>query len=609
MDNRDNQEMSSGGDKVSRRSLEAKSSIAERVWLVIGILLFLFFVTSTVAHLLTKRIDSEVTQLVRAAELVLEEGSGETEAVEMARSLADWKATGTIDLTVWFLLSMTLFGVVVGISAAIALSRGLIRPILELVAGAEAIGEGKLDHRIAIDSEDEIGILAEAFNRMAESRQESEESLRKSAYHDALTKLPNRTYFQIRLAEALDNARRGGQMVAVHCLDLDNFKDVNDTLGHPLGDDLLKQVSARLLACVRTTDTVARLGGDEFAIIQSSLNHQDGIAILAERMVESIAVPFQLDQEQVFTGTSIGITVFPHDDTDPDSLLKNADLALYQAKQEGRSNYRLYDSAMNEEIHARKALEQDIRQALDQGDFFLNYQPQIEIASGRITGVEALVRWKHPERGMVSPAEFIPVAEQARLISRLTDGLLREACKQARAWQDAGFPPTRVSVNLSPADFKRKDIVSTVTTILDETGLNPRYLELEITERMVMSGVESVIATLNELQALGVTLAIDDFGTGFSSMNYLKQFPLDRLKIDQAFVRDVLTSEEDAGITKAIIQLGHSLGLKVIAEGVETEQQLVFLRVSGCDEAQGYYFSRPVPADELTALLEAQASK
>ncbi|MCH9020480.1 MAG: EAL domain-containing protein [Proteobacteria bacterium] len=565
--------------------------------------------TSTVAHLLTKRIDSDVTQLVRAAEFVLEEGSGETEAAELARSLADWKATGTIDLTVWFLLSMTLFGVVVGITAAIALSRGLIRPILELVAGAEAIGEGKLDHRIAIDSEDEIGILAEAFNRMAETRQESEESLRKSAHHDALTKLPNRTYFQIRLDEALDNARRAGRMVAIHYLDLDHFKDVNDTLGHPAGDDLLKQVSARLLACVRKTDTVARFGGDEFAIIQANLNHQDGIAVLAERMVESIAAPFKLDQEQVFTGTSIGITVFPHDDSDPDRLFRNADLALYQAKQEGRNNYRLYDPAMNEELRARKALEQDIRQALDEGAFFLNYQPQIEIASGRITGVEALVRWRHPERGMVSPAEFIPVAEQARLISRLTDGLLREACEQAKAWQDAGLPPIRVSVNLSPADFKRTDIVSTVTGILDECGLTPRYLELEITEGMVMSGVESVIATLNELHALGVALAIDDFGTGFSSMNYLKQFPLDRLKIDQSFVRDVLTSEEDAGITKAIIQLGHSLGLKVIAEGVETERQLVFLRVWGCDEAQGYYFSRPILPEKMAAMLEAQANE
>ncbi|MEE9251533.1 MAG: EAL domain-containing protein [Alphaproteobacteria bacterium] len=576
---------------------------------MIGILLFLFFVTSTVAHLLTKRIDSEVTQLVRAAELVLEEGSGETEAAELARSLADWGATGTIDLAVWFLLSMTLFGVVVGISAAIALSRGLIRPILELAAGAEAIGEGKLDHRIAIDSEDEIGALAESFNLMAKKRQQIEAALRDQAHHDALTKLPNRTYFQIRLAEALDNARRAGRMVAVHCLDLDHFKDVNDTLGHPAGDDLLKQVSARLLACVRKTDTVARLGGDEFAIIQSNLNHQDGIAVLAERMVESIAAPFQLDQEQVFTGASIGITVFPHDDTDPDSLFKNADLALYQAKQEGRSNYRLFDPAMNEEIHARKALEQDIRQALDNGEFFLNYQPRIEIASGRIIGVEALVRWRHPERGMVSPAEFIPVAEQARLISRLTDGVLREACEQAKAWQDAGLPPIRVSVNLSPADFKRTDIVSTVTGILDESGLTPQYLELEITEGMVMSGVESVIATLNELHALGVELAIADFGTGFSSMNYLKQFPLDRLKIDQSFVRHILTSEQDASITKAIIQLGHSLGFKVIAEGVETERQLEFLRVWGCDEAQGYYFSRPIPPEKMAAMLEAQTDE
>ena len=561
--------------------------IGNRVTSAIGILLFLFFITSLVSHLLTLRIQDDVYRMVV--------GDGLLENVSFS-----------ISMTIWFLLTMTLLGVVIGGFAAVLLTRGIVQPIMKLTAGAEAIGKGELDHRIDIDSDDELGDLATSFNRMAETRQQSEKALRETAHHDALTKLPNRAYFQIRLTEALDNARRAGRLVAVHFLDLDHFKDVNDTLGHPAGDDLLKQVSARLLACVRTTDTVARLGGDEFAIIQSNISQQYGITVLAERVVESIAEPFTLDQEQVFTGTSIGITVFPHDDTDPDQLFKNADLALYQAKQEGRSNYRLYDPAMNEEVHARKALEQDIRQALEQGDFFLNYQPQIDIASGRITGVEALVRWKHPERGMVSPAEFIPVAEQARLISRLTDGVLREACEQARAWLDTGLPAITMSVNLSPADFKRQDIVSTVTSILEASGWAPEYLELEITEGMVMSGVESVIATLNELHEIGVGLAIDDFGTGFSSMNYLKQFPLDRLKIDQSFVRDILTSEEDASITKAIIQLGHSLGLKVIAEGVESERQLEFLRQSGCDEAQGYYFSRPIPAEELAAMLRAE---
>ncbi|MCH7942709.1 MAG: EAL domain-containing protein [Proteobacteria bacterium] len=564
--------------------------IGNRVTSAIGILLFLFFITSLVSHLLTLRIQDDVYRMVV--------GDGLLENVSFS-----------ISMTIWFLLTMTLMGVVIGGFAAVLLTRGIVQPIMKLTAGAEAIGKGELDHRIDIESDDELGDLAASFNRMAETRQQSEKTLRDTAHHDALTKLPNRTYFQIRLTEALDNARRAGRLVAVHFLDLDHFKDVNDTLGHPAGDDLLKQVSARLLACVRTTDTVARLGGDEFAIIQSNINQQYGITVLAERVVESIAEPFTLDQEQVFTGTSIGITVFPHDDTDPDQLFKNADLALYQAKQEGRSNYRLYDPVMNEEVHARKALEQDIRQALEQGDFFLNYQPQIDIASGRITGVEALVRWKHPERGMVSPAEFIPVAEQARLISRLTDGVLREACEQARAWLDTGLPAITMSVNLSPADFKRQDIVSTVTSILEASGWAPEYLELEITEGMVMSGVEAVIATLNELHEIGVGLAIDDFGTGFSSMNYLKQFPLDRLKIDQSFVRDILTSEQDASITKTIIQLGHSLGLKVIAEGVESERQLEFLRQSGCDEAQGYYFSRPVPAEELAAMLRAEMAE
>ena len=514
--------------------------------------------------------------------------------------------SASITMNIWFLLTMTLLGVIIGGFATVLLTRGLVQPIMKLTEGAEAIGNGDLDHRIEIDSKDELGQLAASFNRMAENRQQNERRLQESAYHDALTKLPNRTYFQIRLAEALRNAERVGRKVAVHCLDLDHFKDVNDTLGHPAGDDLLKQVSQRLLDSVRSTDTVARLGGDEFAIIQSNLLHEDGITVLAERVVAAIAEPFDLEGEQVFTGTSIGITVYPNDDTDPDQLFKNADLALYQAKMEGRSNYRLYDPVLNEQIHARKALEQDIRQALDQGDFYLNYQPQIEIATGRMVGVEALVRWNHPQRGMVSPAEFIPVAEQARLINRLTDFVLGEACQQAKAWQDAGLPAITVSVNLSPADFKRQDIVSIITATLERSGLAPQCLELEITEGMVMSGVEAVIETLDELSALGVELAIDDFGTGFSSMNYLKKFPVDRLKIDQTFIRDVLTSEEDAGITKAIIQLGHSLNLEVIAEGVETAQQLEFLREWGCDEAQGYHFSRPIPPDELAVLLEAE---
>ena len=531
--------------------------------------------------------------------------------IRTAQTQAQRDVNFSTSTAILFLVVMTGFGVVVGGGTAVLLTRGIVRPMVELKASAEAIGRGRLDHRISVKSNDEIGQLAASFNRMAESRQRSEEALRELAQHDALTSLPNRTLFHRRLVEAMDNARRVNRLVAVHFLDLDHFKDINDTLGHPSGDALLRQVAQRLERCVRKSDvvarldanTVARMGGDEFAIVQTNLLHYDGIVVLAKRLVDTISKPFDLDGERVYTGTSIGITVFPYDGREAEMLLKNADLALYRAKQEGRNKYQLYDPKMNAEIQARKALEQDIRQALEMGEFFLNYQPQIELGSGRIVGAEALVRWRHPERGMVPPGEFITVAEQSGLITNLTEGVLRDACKQAKAWQEARLPRLRVSVNLSPIDFKRKDLVPMVTGIIEDTGVDPKRLELEITEGMVMTGVESVIATLQELHALGVELAIDDFGTGYSSMNYLKQFPVDRLKIDQSFVRDILANDEDASITEAIINLGHSLGLRVIAEGVETEEQLEFLRSRGCDEAQGYCFSRPLGADEFAKLV------
>ena len=513
-------------------------------------------------------------------------------------------STYTITL---YILVMTGFGVVIGGGGALVLARHVVRPIQELTAGAEAIvGNGRRVRRVAVESDDEIGELADSMirmARMAETRQQTEQALREMAHHDALTKLPNRVLFQIRLVEAMDNARRGDRMVALHLLDLDSFKDVNDTLGHRAGDMLLQQVSERLKGCLRKSDTVARLGGDEFAIIQTNLTDENDISALAQRLTGTLATAFEIDGESVYTSTSIGITVFPHDDCEVDKLLKNADLALYRAKREGGSSYQLYDPQMNAEIQSRKAIEQDLRLALERGELFIEYQPQVDITSGRIIGAEALSRWRHPERGMVPPDEFIPVAEQSGLISRLTEGVLRGACKQAKAWQDAGLPGLRVSVNLSPSDFKRKDVVPMVTKILEQSGLKPEWLELEITEGMVMSGAESVIAKLEELHALGVQLAIDDFGTGFSSMSYLKRFPVDRLKIDQTFVRDILDNKEDASITTVIINLAHSLGLKVVAEGVEDEAQYEFLRQRNCNEVQGYCISRPLSAEAFVEFV------
>jgi diguanylate cyclase (GGDEF)-like protein len=532
--------------------------------------------------------------------------SGVIPKVRSDRNRAQESVTSSTFTAVLYILVMTAFGVLLGAGAAVVLTRGIVRPLLTLTEGAEAIGSGILNHRIDIRSEDEIGQLAASFNRMAENRQKTEEALRELAHHDTLTALPNRGYFQLRLREALENGHRNNRMVAVHLLDLDHFKDINDTLGHPAGDELLKQVAERLRLCVRQSDTVARLGGDEFAIIQTNLDDARGVILMTSRVIESISEPFEIEGEEIYSGTSIGVTVFPEDDRDAEQLLKNADLALYRAKQAGRNTFQLYDSSMNEAVLQRRELERDLRFALENEDFVLHYQPQIDVKTGYIVGAEALVRWQHNERGLVSPAEFIEVAEQSGMITKITDQILLEACSQARRWRESGLPSIRISVNLSPVDIRRRDLVDCIKSILDETGMKADCLEIEITEGTAMSDVESVMNTLNRLHTLGVELAIDDFGTGYSSMMYLKQFPFDRLKIDQAFVRGLNTNSEDAGIATAIIRLGHSLDLKVIAEGVEQEDQLEFLREAGCDEFQGYLISRPLEADDF---LEFARSK
>jgi diguanylate cyclase (GGDEF)-like protein len=535
--------------------------------------------------------------------------------VRAARAQTHQSANFSAYTAISYILVTTGLGVVIGGGGALVLARRVVRPIQELTAGSfgtGTLGSGKRAHRVAAESDDEIGELADTMirlARMAENRQQTEQALRELAHHDSLTKLPNRTLFQIRLVESMDNATRIDRMVALHILDLDRFKEVNDTLGHRAGDMLLQQVAERLRGCLRMSDTVARLGGDEFAIIQTNLTNENDIPALAQRLNESLAAPFNLEGETIYTGASVGITVFPRDDTEVDALLKNADLALYRAKQEGGGTYQLYDSVMNAELQARKALEQDLRSGLEGSEFFVEYQPQIDLETGQVVGGEGLSRWRHPDRGLVAPDEFIPVAEQSGLINRLTERVLRDACTKAKAWEEMGLSRLRVSVNLSPADFKRKDVVPMITGIIDESGIDPGMLELEITEGLAMSGAESVISTLERLHALGVQLAIDDFGTGFSSMSYLKRFPVDRLKIDQTFVRDIVSNKEDASITSVIIDLGHSLGIKVVAEGVEDEAQLEFLASRKCDEAQGYHICAPVDADAFAEFAGNRAPR
>jgi diguanylate cyclase (GGDEF)-like protein/PAS domain S-box-containing protein len=452
---------------------------------------------------------------------------------------------------------------------------------------------------------DEQGLVRAVFGVCQDvtDRVEAERQIRHMAQHDGLTGLPNRLLFGDRLAQALAAARRSGDGVAVLCLDLNDFKSVNDSLGHAAGDELLRRVAERLGELVRDSDTVARLGGDEFAVIQTGIQGLTGAAVLARRMVERLSEPVTVDGQELWTSACVGIALFPDDGHDPTTLLRHADMALYRAKAFGRGAFQFFLPEMNEELRLRRDLERDLRQALDEGHFALAFQPQLDLWQERIVGIEALLRWPHPGRGLVPPDLFIPVAEESGLIMTLGEWALHAACAQARAWLDAGLAPMRVAVNLSPIQFRHQDLLDVVTRALEETGLPARLLELEITEGALMHDTESATATLAGLHALGVGIAVDDFGTGYSSLGYLKRFPIDKIKIDRSFIFDIPADRDDAAIARAVITLGHSLGLKVIAEGVETAAQLAFLKREGCDEAQGYFFAAPLSAAACTDLL------
>ncbi|CAA7623518.1 EAL domain-containing protein [Magnetospirillum sp. SS-4] len=428
------------------------------------------------------------------------------------------------------------------------------------------------------------------------------------AHHDSLTDLPNRVLFQERLRQALAQAKRSGWRLGLLFLDLDKFKDINDTLGHHVGDMLLKAVARRLKRCVRETDTVARLGGDEFAVILTNLEDAEGASRVAESIIASINDPFGLEDHEVLTSTSIGITLYPDDSSEADQLLKNADLAMFRSKAEGRNNYHFYVSEMDAEVQARKVVERDMRLALGTDQLELHYQPLVELSTGRIVGCEALLRWRHPTRGWVPPAEFIPIVERTDLIAPLGRWILHRACLQGRAWLRDGLEPMKIAVNLSPAQFKQtQSLISMVGDILDQTGLAPDMLQLEITEGIAMQNVEATIEVLQGLRAMGVVISVDDFGTGYSSLNYLKRFPVDKLKIDRSFVVDIGLHPDNAAVVEAIVNLGHSLGTRVNVEGVETVDQLNFLLAHKVDEAQGYYFSKALPADEFATLVREKS--
>lgn len=445
-----------------------------------------------------------------------------------------------------------------------------------------------------------------AFVSNISDYRQAAEKARYLAHHDTLTNLPNRYLFNDRLKQAIAHAERWKKLLAILFLDLDNFKQINDTIGHSAGDQLLQIVADRLVKGVRETDTtyrlspdeetsiVARLGGDEFTVMLTDIANIQDPAKVAGRMLNALSEPFTIGAHEVFITASVGIAVYPLDGKDVDTLLINADVAMYQAKKQGRNNYQYYSASLNDFTIERFSVENKLRKALDHNEFMLFYQPQISISEGRMIGVEALIRWLQPDLVFIKPSEFIPLAEETGLIVPIGEWILRAACAQNRAWQKAGLHPFPVTVNVSSVQFRQNNFVETVSQILRDTGLKPDYLQLELTETTIMYHSENTNKKLQSLQAMGIQISIDDFGTGYSSMNYLKRFPLSTLKIDQSFVRDLVTNPTDQAIVKAIVALAHNFNLKVIAEGVETKEQLAFLRECRCEGMQGYLVCPPL---------------
>jgi diguanylate cyclase (GGDEF)-like protein/PAS domain S-box-containing protein len=428
-------------------------------------------------------------------------------------------------------------------------------------------------------------------------------NLAHSAEHDPLTGLPNRLLLNDRINQAIALAHRHSGKVAVLFLDLDGFKHINDSLGHSVGDKLLRSVAERLLACVRSPDTVSRNGGDEFIIVLQEMERPNQAAITARRVLKKLADPRKVGELDLHVTASVGVSVYPDDGPDAETLIKNADTAMYQAKASGRKTFQFFTQEMNVNAVERQTIEEDLRHALGNHEFALHYQPKVNLKTGAIVGVEALIRWAHPTRGPLLPGKFIPVAEETGLILSIGAWVLREACLQAKSWKDAGLSPGTMAVNVSTVQFRDKGFLSDLISILRKTGLDPRSLELEVTESVLMRNTEASVSILRAVRDIGIRVAVDDFGTGYSSLSYLRRFPLDSLKIDQSFLRKIHVAPDDSIIVSAIIGMGRNIGLRVIAEGVETAEELAFLKANDCDEAQGYYFSRPVPAAEFVKLL------
>ncbi len=547
-----------------------------------------------------------------------------------------------------------LISLLVSVIFSSKLQRLISGPIQRLTAAANAVSKDRHHAlRVSKSKNDELNFLTEAFNEMLVQIQERDhrlkehkthleklvlqrttelhtlndrlkdhaqqlealvrertaelnnlnQQLKHQAYHDTLTSLPNRALFNDRLSQAILHAKRGGQKLAVLFLDLDRFKTINDTLGHAVGDQLLNLVAVRLSQAVRRDDTVARLGGDEFTILLNTITQMQDAKEITGKIVKSLEQPFNCYNRELHITTSIGIAVFPKHGENTEDLMKNADIAMYCAKAQGRNSYKVYAAAMHAQSLQRLEMENNLRQAIRQEDFVVFYQPQCDIHSSKIIAVEALVRWRHPKLGLVPPETFIHILEDTGMIVPVGALVLKQACIQIKTWSDTGLAPVKISVNVSPRQFNEHTLVKNVQQTIEDSGIPAGCLTLEITESLLMDNVEETINTLHELNGMGVHLAIDDFGTGYSSLYYLKHFPIDSIKIDKSFIRDLATDPNDAAIVRAIIAMAHVLGKKVIAEGVETSHQLTFLRQHRCDAVQGYLFSRPLPDTELATKL------
>jgi diguanylate cyclase (GGDEF)-like protein len=530
-------------------------------------------------------------------------------------------------------LSVVALVVVVAIVVTLLLTRRLVAPIRQLMRAARAVGSGKLDVYVPAKSSDELGLLTHTFNHMTQRLAESQAEVAtyqrtledkvalrtkeleiataqayKLAQHDILTGLPNRSLLNQRLKQIVAQAARDGHQVACLFLDFDHFKRINDTLGHDAGDQLLQAVAQRLSSAVRESDTVARLGGDEFVVILPGLDPAHStfeVMSVLTRVRESFLAPFRLGDQTPTLTCSIGVSVYPVDATDPNGLIKQSDTAMYAAKEAGRNAYRFYTADMNARVQARLQLETDMRRGLMDDEFFLVYQPQIDMGSGRAIGVEALLRWRDPDRGVINPTEFIPIAEESGMIQALGARVLRDACRQLMTWQRQNMV-LRLSVNLSVEQLQHDSWLSIVDDALRASGLPPRYLDLEITESVIITHPDRAVATLVRLKQMGVSITIDDFGTGYSSLSYLTRLPIQGVKIDQRFVHGLEQNRSDEAITQAIIAMSHSMGLRCIAEGVETIAQFEFLKAHGCEEAQGYLISRPLEEPELRSWWKMQ---